>query len=311
MGKGTRVTEQLIIELLCKGLPKIPQPFGVGDDAAIVNDTAICMDTMVEGVHFDDKLRPADIGWKLVAVNVSDIISMGHAPAWASLSVSLPKNIPFNWVQDFKDGLHLALENWKVNLLGGDTTRSPGPIVLSMTMGSHQNNHHIYRNGAKIGDTIWVTGYPGSACAGFLDPQNKIGLRHLRRPDPPAKFATLANENKLINAMMDISDGIHADLIKLCKSSGVGAEIWPKSLPIGPALRNAKEPLRCILSFGDDYELLFTTSPLKEKSLLDCAQKTQTVISKIGVINKKSLNQQQNLELKGSKWPTSYFSHFS
>ena len=254
-------------------------------------------------------VSPADVGWKLVAVNVSDIAAMGHSPDWATLSISVPKDLPMKWITEFSSGLHEACRKWNISLIGGDTTRSESLIMLSMTMGSRKGSRPIWRSGAQIGDTIWVTGFIGEAAAGFFDSKNNLGLNCLRRPNPPAEFANMIGSAELIHSMIDISDGLYSDLDKLCKASNVGAIIYAESLPKGPALALEEDPLRYMLSFGEDYQLLFTTLETMDSVITQFARRSYTRVTKIGKILRRDLPN-GNLQLKGAEWPKQIFSHF-
>ena len=143
---------------------------GIGDDGAkVVEHRVVTCDTMVEGIHWDDKLTPADVGWKIVAINASDIGAMGGLPEWCTLSLSLPKKTPPEWVDEFAKGMRAALSKWNISLIGGDTTRSPKDIVVSMTMSSRKGYHWAWQNDAEAGDEIWVTGTLGDAASGFFE----------------------------------------------------------------------------------------------------------------------------------------------
>ena len=134
--------------------------YAPGDDAACVpGDAVVTVDAMVEDVHWDDKLSAADVGWKLIASNASDINAMGALPQWAVLTLCLPRPIDRQWVDAFSKGLGEALEKWSIHLVGGDTTRSPSTRMLSLTMGGHTTNP-VDRCGAAVGDDIWVAGNP-------------------------------------------------------------------------------------------------------------------------------------------------------
>ena len=141
--------------------------YAPGDDAACVPGNAVVtVDAMVEGVHWDDKLSAADVGWKLVAVNASDINAMGALPQWAVLTLSVPQPADRIWVESFAHGLGQALEEWSIQLVGGDTTRSETNRMVSLTM-TGTTEHPVGRTGAQPGDDIWVSGSLGGAAAGF------------------------------------------------------------------------------------------------------------------------------------------------
>lgn len=305
--KDTLNSEDSIIACLTENLRTAPSRYGVGDDCALIEGGAvITQDTMIEGIHFDNKLSAEDIGWKLVAINASDIAAMGRMPSWATLSISLPKDTELEWLKAFNQGLKNACRKWSIQLCGGDTTASPGPIVLSMTMGSARGGKPIWRSGAKPGDAIWVTGYLGEAAAGFYEKNNPPGLDALRRPNPPVLFGSKLGSADIATSMIDLSDGLYSDLTALCKASGVGAVVYPDKLPIGPACSIVRDPLPYQTSFGEDYELLFTTLPTMEIIIQRYARESSIQFHQIGKIRANPM-----VELKGKEWPKPLFTHFS
>jgi thiamine-monophosphate kinase len=301
------MTEEDIIQELTKGQRKAPERFGIGDDAALIVDNRIIThDTMVESIHWDNKLSPADVGWKLVAINVSDIGAMGGVPEWCTLSLSVPENTDFDWIQQFSQGMRSALQKWSLHLIGGDTTRSPNSIVASMAMGSRRGYNWAWQHTAEIGDDIWVTGTLGDAASGFFEPSKHAHNTALQRPIPPSEFGQTIAHNKIIHAMIDISDGLYADLTRLCTRSAVGARIDPKSLPASSVLYNNKKALAYQTAFGEDYEYLFTANPKSETLLRRLAARQKVTIHKIG----KILDAEHNITLDDTSWPSPLFSHF-
>ncbi len=279
---------------------------GPGDDAAVVADgEVVTCDLMVEGVHWDDRLSPEDVGWKLAAVNASDIGAMGCRSTWAVLALSLPVPVDMAWVEDFARGLGKGLRACGASLVGGDTTRSPGPRFLSLTLAG-SGIALCGRHGARVGDRIWVSGTLGEAAAGFLDGQPD-GLAWLRRPMPPVALGPELAERSLAHAMMDLSDGLATDLPRLCKRSGVGAIIDPESLPVGPAVGRlpASKRLSRQVSFGDDYQLLFTADARQDDAIASLGAALQLQLTPIGHIVAGS-----EVRLRGRSWPSATFAHF-
>jgi thiamine-monophosphate kinase len=278
-----------------------------GDDAALVDSsTLVTVDTMVQGIHFDERLSPGDVGWKLAAVNASDIGAMGATPDWAVLSLSLPSPLDRSWVESFAEGLGEALTKWTIRLVGGDTTGSPGPITVSMTLAG-QSAAPVSRSGAQPGDLIWVTGFLGEAAGGFLH-RTTAGLSALRRPQPPVSFGAALAARGLPTAMMDLSDGLARDLGRMCRASGVDAEVDPASLPKGPGLANVAQALAAQVSFGEDYQLLFTTPKPTEPSVHKLAAEQRVQVTCIGRMA-HSAGAPVAL-LRGLSWPEPCFSHF-
>ena len=238
---------------------------GIGDDAALLapppgRQLVVTADTLNAGVHFPAGTAPADIGWKALAVNLSDLASMGAEPAWCTLSLSLPQS-DAAWIDGFLDGfLALAVE-YGIVLVGGDTTR--GPLSVSVTaMGFVDAGRALRRDGARVGDDLWITGTLGDAAGALAllerDPAHALRTR-LDRPTPRVR-AGLALVG-LANACVDVSDGLLADLGHIASRSGVAAQVEVDALPVSEALRAAfDEATRTAMqaSGGDDYELCFT-----------------------------------------------------
>ena len=280
---------------------------GIGDDAAVLcvpagHELVVTADTLNAGVHFPLDAAPADIGWKALAVNLSDLASMGARPAWCTLSLSLPADDPA-WLDGFLDGFLELADAHAVALVGGDTTR--GPLSIAVTaMGWVEAGAALRRDGARIGDEVWVTGTLGDAAAALVlgghvllpldgaampvvEAGNAAVLRaRLARPTPRVVVGrALAG---LAHACVDVSDGLLADLGHICRRSGVGAEIEIAQLPASPALRAAfaDDVLRAVLqaSGGDDYELCFTVAPSRAAPLRAALAQSGTAATRIGHI---------------------------
>jgi len=269
-----------------------------GDDAAVLpNHECITVDAMVEGVHWDERSNPRDVGWKLVAVNASDINAMGGTPTWAVLAIALPKPLDRAWVTAFAEGLGAGLQQWNITLVGGDTTRSTGPKMVSLTVCGCAP-HPVGRDGAQVGDDVWVSGPLGGPAAVFTRPQaDPAPLTH---PTPPIGLGRrLAG---LATAMMDLSDGLARDLPRLCRASGVGALIDPDTVPIHAA---AAGSLSHAVGFGEEYELLFTAPTQHHDAIMAAAADFERTPTRIGRIQSTSAT-----ELRGRAWPNPLFSHF-
>ena len=239
---------------------------GIGDDAAILQpppgkQLVVTADTLNAGVHFPEATRAEDIGWKTLAVNLSDLAAMGAQPAWCTLSLSLPGSDP-KWLDGFLDGfLELAAQH-RVAIVGGDTTR--GPLSLGVTaMGFVEPGRALRRDGAQVGDDVWVTGTLGDAAAALQSLFAGAALdRALRaRLDRPAPRVEAGQRLVgLANACIDVSDGLLADLGHICARSNAGAEIELDALPASSALQRFSPAMRHAwqTAGGDDYELCFT-----------------------------------------------------
>ena len=238
---------------------------GIGDDAALLapppgRQLVVTADTLNDGVHFPRGTSPADIGWKALAVNLSDLASMGAEPAWCTLSLSLPQSDPA-WIEGFLDGFLDLAGQHGIALVGGDTTR--GPLSIAVTaMGLVEPGRALRRDGARVGDEVWVTGTLGDAAGGLalLDREPVPALRaRLDRPTPRvAAGRALAG---IATACVDVSDGLLADLGHVCARSHVAARIDVDALPASAALMEVigeADRIALQASGGDDYELCFT-----------------------------------------------------
>jgi len=277
---------------------------GPGDDAAVVGGEAITVDAFVEGIHWDERLGPEDVGYKSVAVSVSDLAAMGARPAWGVLALSVPDPVDLDWVDAMAAGVGSACRSFAVGLVGGDVTRSPGPRYLSVTMGG-PCPRPVTRSGGRAGDHLWVTGTLGLAGAGYLlEAPPPEALDALRRPRPPLSFAIALADAGLATAMMDLSDGLATDLRRLCEASGLGGRVDPDALPLHPALRHLPDPIPLQVGAGDDYQLLFAAPSRATARVRALADAHGVAVTAIG-----SLTPPGPVELIGRAWSPS-FSHF-
>jgi thiamine-monophosphate kinase len=267
---------------------------GIGDDAALLRPApgmllAVATDTLNIDVHFPGETAAADIGWKALAVNLSDLAAMGAQPAWATLSLSLP-HADVAWVDAFLDGFLELAARHGLALVGGDTTR--GPLSVCVTVhGFVAPDAALRRDGARAGDDVWVTGSLGDAAAALV--QWRAGgaadapLRaRLDRPVPRID-AGLALAAGLASAAIDVSDGLLADLDHVCEASGVGAQVDLAALPASAALasRFDAEARRAVQATGgDDYELCFTAPPAQRDAIAALAGPCATPVTRIGRI---------------------------
>ena len=260
---------------------------GIGDDGAVVQTSAatelvIVIDTLIEGVHFPAGTNASDIGYRAVAVNLSDIAAMGARPRWMTLALTIA-SAEAAWIQSFADGLHTAAAEHDVQLVGGDMTRGDRCIVTVQINGEVDTGCAIQRAGASGGDTIFVTGCMGDAAAGLErlsqgHYDDYLAGRFLR---PTARVAYGQALVGTATAAIDLSDGLYADLKKMLTASGVGAEIDLHNLPISTALQanfNREEQRSFAVSGGDDYELCFTAA---HHRLPDAGDVRVTAIGKV------------------------------
>jgi len=240
---------------------------GVGDDGAVLTPNPEqqqiqVVDTLVEGVHFPPNSTPADIAYRAVAVNLSDIAAMGADPRWMTLALTLSDSSE-QWVASFSSGLFEAADKYKLALVGGDTTSGPIVTVTVTITGEVESGAALLRSGAKAGDGIFVTGTLGDAAAGLDllqhgEPDEFLVQRFLR---PTPRITTGRALVGKAHSAIDISDGLAGDLKKLLTASGVGGEIDIDKLPLSGSLRERFTPdeqQQLALCGGDDYELCFT-----------------------------------------------------
>jgi thiamine-monophosphate kinase len=240
---------------------------GIGDDGAVLSpepgtEQVQVIDTMVEGVHFPSGMAAADIGYRVVAVNLSDLAAMGARPRWMTLALTLSGNDE-RWVDEFATGLFAAAGEHDVELVGGDTTSGEFVVATVHMTGVVEEGAALLRSGAQVGDTIFVTGTVGDAAAGLAllqrgEQDEFLQQRFLR---PSARVAKGRELSGRASAAIDLSDGLVGDLRKLLDASGVGAEIDIGRIPMSEALRHRfdRDAAReFALTGGDDYELLFT-----------------------------------------------------
>jgi thiamine-monophosphate kinase len=257
---------------------------GIGDDCALLQlaesqTLAISTDTLVAGTHFLPTIAPGDLGYKALAVNLSDLAAMGADPAWLTLALTLPA-VDDTWLQQFSDSLFSLLDYYEMQLIGGDTTR--GPLAMTLTIhGFVPYGKALRRSGAAKGDWIFVTGTLGDSTAGLAillqkltvnspDQREYLLQRHLR---PTPRILQGQAIRHLASAAVDISDGLSADLAHLLAASQVGATIDLDKLPLSQALLQTvgrEQSLDLALHGGEDYEICFTV-PESNKGALALA----------------------------------------
>ena len=266
---------------------------GIGDDAALLNvpinkHLAVSIDTLIEGVHFPLQTSAADIAYKSLAVNLSDMAAMGAQPAWFTLALTLP-GVSTDWLEAFSQSLFELAYRYKLELVGGDTTQ--GPLAISIQIGGYvEKGKALLRSGAKPGDKLYVSGTLGDAALGLYAIQNNkqddevfsSAIQSLNRPVP--RIQAGLNLHTIASACIDISDGLFADLGHILKASHVGAKIELNKLPLSISSQNTlssyPELYDVIIKGGDDYELCFTVAP-ENISKLDLIEDKITCVGEI------------------------------
>ncbi len=291
-------TETGLIEILRQAVPVARDDvrLGIGDDGAVLapppdRELVMATDTQVAGVHFPEATRAADIGWKSLAVNLSDLAAMGAEPAWMLLSLTLPE-ADREWVRDFGAGLAELASEHDVALVGGDTGRGPLAVTIQVT-GFIAPGRELRRDGARTGDCIYVTGTLGDAAAGLALAQGHLetgeahGPLRARLDRPVPRVAAGRALVGVASACIDVSDGLTRDLERVLAASGRGARLSLDALPCSPALRAAvpdRDRRRALQLAGDDYELCFTAPPGRREDVSRLAAEIGVAIARVGEI---------------------------
>ena len=289
----------------------LPQPawvtVGIGDDAAVVENErnhlqVLTTDTLVDGVHVDRRFTPpAAIGHRALAVNLSDLAAMGARPRMVLLSMALPADLPLADFEALADGFGALAAAHHVPLVGGNLTRTPGPLTLDVTaIGSARRRQVLRRDTAKAGHEVYVTGTVGSARAGLACLQQahagqgevpadmRDAVRAYLSPDPRVRAGLLAARNHAASACMDLSDGLADAVLQVAEASGVGMQLTAAALPIAAAVRawaeaRGLDPVHEALAGGDDYELLFTVPRRTRRAFLAALRLSGVAVTRLGV----------------------------
>ena len=281
--------EDRLLDQLLPGLPLGKTVVaGAGDDCAVVEVPAsgkffvLKTDCIVEGVHFLPGANPLDVGWKAMMRPLSDFAATSAVPQFALITLIAPRGTEVEWVKKLYRGLRRAAKRFEVSIIGGETSSTSGPLVISVsTIGFVEKNRWVSRRGGKVGDDLFVTGRLGGA----------IKQKHLQFVPRIAESRWLT-KNFPIHAMMDLSDGLGVDLSRLARASGTGFKIEMENLPItrGAKIDNA-------ISEGEDYELLFAISPRQSKRLQTAWHKRfpKLHLTRIGRLSELSTNNSQLL----------------
>lgn len=288
---GETPGERAIIEHIRGRLPEPPPSLivAVGDDAAVAAPErgalqVLTTDALVEGVHFERRFSSlADVGYKAIAVNASDVAAMGGTPSLALLSLMLPAGTSMAEIDALLDGVLEMAAAARLTVAGGNITRSPGPLIVDVTVTGHVRPRKILtRSGGRPGDALYVTGSIGAAAAGLewlksssvrlqadnTDPEGLMAecVQRHRRPEPRLRVGALLGRTRTASACMDLSDGLADAITQIAEASGTGAAIDAGALPIHPGAgawfaEHEQDPVVAALSGGDDYELLFAVKP--------------------------------------------------
>jgi len=299
---------------------------GVGDDASLIqisagHHLAVSADMLVAGTHFLANCPAYFVGWKSLAVNISDMAAMGATPKWATLAIALPK-IDEDWLAEFSRGFFACADAFGVSLIGGDTTRGPLNISVQI-MGEVPIGKALRRDGAKVGDEIWVSGILGAAALGLSQlknilPENTLSaeekqtcINALQAPQPRVALG-LALED-IAHSAIDISDGLLADLGHIVERSTLGANLYWEHVPhvhVSNGIDTSRLQNLC-LAGGDDYELCFTAPASQHNAIVAIGKKLNLKLSAIGETTQKTNLNLYDKNHQLIKLKTTGYDHFS
>jgi thiamine-monophosphate kinase len=300
------LTERDLIDRIHHRLPP-PPPWmlvGIGDDAAVVEPVrnrveVLSVDALVEGVHFDRAFTPPDaIGHRALAANLSDLAAMGAAPRLALLSFALPSGLPAEELDAIAGGIAALAARHALHIAGGNLTRSPGPLVIDITVvGAVKRRQFLVRGGARAGDDIYLSGTIGAAAGGLQMLQaggagaqanvSPVCIERYLRPEPRLRLGIQLARNRAAVACMDLSDGLADAVRQVALASGVGAVIDASALPIDAGARawfeaRGADAVAEAISGGDDYELLVGVRPRMHGRLIAASRAGGTPVTRIG-----------------------------
>lgn len=272
---------------------------GVGDDGAIVSpepgrNLVIVVDTLVAGVHYPFDLPSVDVGYRSLAVNLSDVAAMGGRPRWMTLALTLVE-ADETWLAGFSEGLFEAADEHAVALVGGDTTRGKQMVISVQLLGDVSSEFALTRSGARPGDAIYVTGTPGDAAGGLFVLQGKEKERHRsdarylvdRFSRPSARVGFGAAIAGIATAAIDLSDGLGTDLAKLLVASDVSGVLDLDLVPLSPQMLRVFDRIQAMsfaLDGGDDYELCFTAPAADDPQVMAIAARQGVMVTRVGEV---------------------------
>ena len=291
------MTEFQLIDLFTRALPCAGEGVvvGVGDDAAVLRaprGEVLCatVDALVEGVHFDRRFTPEDVGWKALAVNLSDLAAMGARPLWALIALAVTGREPPARLARIARGLGACARRHGLAVAGGNVTRARDLSLTVTVLGAAGPRHVLRRAGARPGDVLLVSGTIGDAALGRAPDAPPALAARQRRPAP--RLALGRGLAAIASAAIDVSDGLVQDLGHLCDASGTGATVRLEDLPLSPAYRRAvrRSPDRwgAALGGGEDYELLVAVPPDRVRAALAAARRARTPLTAVGTVDRAS-----------------------
>ena len=265
----------------------------IGDDAAVIDipqgkESVQSIDTSLSGIHFFDWMHPRDIAYRAVAVALSDLAACGATPSWYMLSITI-NNVSHKWLNSFREGLEDISEEYKIPLIGGDTTK--GSLSVTVQVGGYVDaGKSISRKGAKVGDLIFITGFIGEAAKELKYLKEKYKIPEARTSSylrPKVRISVGEELREVASAAIDVSDGLIQDLNHICDINDVGANVYLEDIPC-----SKEETIKAeFINEGDDYEICFTAHFSVKQSIFQISQKLEVPITEIGkIINGGGVN---------------------
>ena len=269
---------------------------GIGDDCAAIDIgdryLLITTDMMASKTHIPKGTGPYDIGWSIVAVNLSDIAAMGGTPLGLVTAIGITRGHPIEFLEQMTDGMNDCARRFGTSIIGGDTKEHENLTLCGTAIGSVEKDRILLRKGAKPGDLIAVTGSLGRAGAGFYSMKRNLDLKEaedaLKRPWPRINEGRILGQSGLVTSCMDISDGLSSSIFELSRNSGLTYEIdysrIPRAKEVEMAFHDGERQRSLVLNFGDDYELLFTVRRGAEDEMEDLSSKLDCPVTLIGKV---------------------------
>jgi thiamine-monophosphate kinase len=288
---GERETIRIIEKII-----KSDATIGPGDDCAAIDMgdkyLLVTTDMMVTKAHIPKGMGPYDIGWSIIAVNLSDIAAMGGTPLGLVTAIGLTRGHPIEFIEQMVDGMNDCARRFGTSIVGGDTKEHDDLVLCGTALGQVAKDAILLRRGAKAGDLIAVTGSLGRAGAGFYSMKRSLGLKEaedaLKRPWPRVREGMALSKSGIVTSCMDISDGLSTSIFELSRNSGMTYEIdyakVPKAKEVDLAFRDLERQKDLVLNFGDDFELLFTIKREGEEQLAKVAAESECPMTVIGKV---------------------------
>ena len=301
---GERETIRLIEKII-----KSDATIGPGDDCAAIDlgdrFLLVTTDMMVTKAHIPKGMGPYDIGWSIVAVNLSDIAAMGGSPLGVVTAIGITRGHPIDFIEQMADGMNDCARRFNTSIVGGDTKEHDDLVLCGTAIGEVAKSGILLRRGAKVGDLIAVSGVLGRAGAGFHSMKRNLGLKEaeavLKRPWPRVREGMALSKSGIVTSCMDISDGLSASIFEFSRNSGMTYEVdyarIPKAKEVDLAFHDLERQKDLVLNLGDDFELLFTIKREEEEKLLQLSKDCGCPFTVIG----KVTSGEENILIDGGK----------